>query len=71
MVQTEGGSIMYNLETGKTVIELYDGEIDAVLDAINFYIHALGEVAGDDGVPIMKKYANLYDTILKQKEEAK
>ena len=62
---------MYNLETGKTVIELYDGEIDAVLDAINFYIHALGEVTSDDGVLIMKKYANLYDTILKQKEEAK
>ena len=44
---------MYNLETGKTVIELYDGEIDAVLEAINFYIHALGEVMSDDGVPIM------------------
>ena len=64
---------MYNLETGKTVIELYDGEIDAVLEAIENCMAFPDTVSGDPeyGEALKERYFNLYRTRKKQKEEAK
>ena len=59
---------MYNLETGKTVIELYDGEIDLLLHLVGRAAYNRLELGDKEE---MEVYRNLYRTIKKQKEEAK
>ena len=61
---------MINLETGKTVIELTEFEIDDVLFTIDARIEALkhnGMI--NSSHPVMSRYRALYDTIKKQREE--
>ena len=64
---------MYNLETGKTVIELYDAEVEALLEAIETCM-AFPDTVSDDPEyrdALKERYFNLYQTIKKQKEESK
>ena len=61
---------MINLETGKTVIELTEFEIDDVLFAIDARIAVLKHNCMiNSSHPVMSRYRALYDTIKKQREE--
>ena len=63
---------MINLETGKTVIELTEFEIDDVLFTIDARIEALKHNSMiNSSHPVMSRYRALYDTIKKQREESK
>lgn len=70
---------MINLETGKTVIELTEAEIDMVLKALDCSITTIDDVIRDErfmrlsdsATEIKMRYENLRDTIGKQREESK
>ena len=70
---------MINLETGKTVIELTEAEIDMVLKALDCSITTIDDVIRDErfmrlsdsATETKMRYENLRDTIEKQREESK
>jgi len=70
---------MINLETGKTVIELTEAEIDMVMKALDCSITIIDDVIRDErfmrlsdsATETKMRYENLRDTIEKQREESK